>query len=151
MRAVLVRLLKLLRVLAEALLALLARKRQLVPLLQRVVLLLVVALGAVEPLAACFPFFFPREAGSACQLVSLFVLFFLLFLDFFFPWFGVPGLFSIGGRFGVQHGERIDTWALRMCLLLREVMVSGCNGNGTRFLVWSYHIVNSRERFGVCL
>jgi hypothetical protein len=53
-RAVLVGLLELLRVLAEALLALLARERHLEGLPQLVRLLLVVAVGAVEPLLACF-------------------------------------------------------------------------------------------------
>lgn len=52
-RAVLVGLLKFLRILAEALLALLARERHLEGLLELVRLLLVVAVGAVEPFLAC--------------------------------------------------------------------------------------------------
>lgn len=59
-RAVLVGLLELLRVLAEALLALLARERHLEGPQQLVRLFLGVALGAVEPFLACL-FFCPRS------------------------------------------------------------------------------------------
>lgn len=89
-RAVLVAIVKLLGVFAEGLFAFLASKRHFEALHERVAFLLLVAFCAVEPFPAW---------GTRVTLASK---------D---GWMGLK-VFE-----DVQHGDRMATWALRMCLL----------------------------------
>lgn len=108
--AVLVGLLELGRVLAEALLAFLAGEGHVDRLAERVVLLLQVAVGAVKPFPAYMGFCRTgRSVGLGTKTAYA---------------RGEGGWtdFSINHRAAagfLQHGDRIETWAFKMCLLAR--------------------------------
>lgn len=104
--AVLVGILKFAGVLAEALLAFFAGENHLETLQKGVCFLLSVALDAVEPLLACMCIYEDQSKLTAA---------------------GRRRALSRQGE-GIQHGDRIETWALRTCLLGKTVSTASVCG-----------------------